>query len=327
MFTEEFYPTPPHVIGLMLDGETIEGKTILEPQAGKGDIVDYLLNHQAGQILAVEPHPDLRTILAGKCQLIGSDFMNTSSEDTVMLQRMDRNPPFGADIKHINHAFTIAPPGCRIISLCNYASYTNEWKRDRLEIRTLVEQYGSVENLGACFRRAERETDTEIALVKLLKPGGSYEQEFEGFFLEEEQEEQANGIMPYNVIRDLVNRYVHAIQIFDDQLATAVRLEEMIGQFFKSIIAFQLNVNGIPVKRSEFKKELQKSGWLNIFSKLNMEKYATKGLREDINKFVEIQTTIPFTMRNIYRMLEIVIGTNTQRMNKALLEVFDQLTT
>src|SRR5260221_3067131 len=113
MFTEEFYPTPPHVIGLMLDGETIEGKTILEPQAGKGDIVDYLLNHQAGQILAVEPHPHLRTIFAGKCQLIGSDFMKTSTEDISHVPLIVINPPFCADIKNINHALTIVHPAFR----------------------------------------------------------------------------------------------------------------------------------------------------------------------------------------------------------------------
>jgi hypothetical protein len=49
-------------------------------------------------------------------------------------------------------------------------------------------------------------------------------------------------------------------------------------------------------------------------------------LKEDINKFVEQQVEIPFTMRNIYKMLEIVIATNSQRMDKAILEVFDRVT-
>lgn len=31
-------------------------------------------------------------------------------------------------------------------------------------------------------------------------------------------------------------------------------------------------------------------------------------------------------MRNIYRMLEIIVGTHAQRMDKALIEVFDKLT-
>ena len=47
---------------------------------------------------------------------------------------------------------------------------------------------------------------------------------------------------------------------------------------------------------------------------------------EDINKFIETQQHIPFTMRNIYHMIEIVIGTQGARMDKALLEVFEKIT-
>ena len=36
----ELYPTPDNVIEKMLNGESIEDKIILEPSAGKGDIVD-----------------------------------------------------------------------------------------------------------------------------------------------------------------------------------------------------------------------------------------------------------------------------------------------
>ncbi len=59
---------------------------------------------------------------------------------------------------------------------------------------------------------------------------------------------------------------------------------------------------------------------------MNLSKHTTRGLKEDINKFVEQQTEIPFTMKNIYKMLEIVIGTTGQRMDKAILEVFDRVT-
>src|SRR5205085_8597927 len=69
-----------------------------------------------------------------------------------------------------------------------------------------------------------------------------------------------------------------------------------------------------------------REGWKFIFEKLNMQKYSTKGLREDLNRFVEQQSHIPFTMRNIYRMLEIVIGTQSARIDKAVLEVFDKIT-
>lgn len=65
---------------------------------------------------------------------------------------------------------------------------------------------------------------------------------------------------------------------------------------------------------------LKRSGADVIACELNPD------LREDINKFVEKQTHIPFTMRNVYHMLNIVIGTTAQRMDRALLEAFDKLT-
>ena len=78
--------------------------------------------------------------------------------------------------------------------------------------------------------------------------------------------------------------------------------------------------------RSNFKKDLQREAWKFIFAKMDMQKYSTRALIEDINKFVETQTQIPFTMRNIYKMLEIVVGTTGQRMDKALSVVFEKLT-
>ena len=50
MFNPEFYPTPAEVIEIMLQGEEIENKTILEPSAGKGDIVDYLNEYAAKKV-------------------------------------------------------------------------------------------------------------------------------------------------------------------------------------------------------------------------------------------------------------------------------------
>ncbi len=174
--------------------------------------------------------------------------------------------------------------------------------------------------------RAEEITNTDIGLIKIQKPGATYEQEFEGFFMFEEEELQSAGLMPYNAVRDIVNRYVKAVTIYDKQLAAAIEMNEILDQYFTTNIALTIIAKELLAKRMEFKKEIQKSGWEFIFDKLNMKKYATRGLKEDINKFVELQIQVPFTMRNIYRMLEIVVGTNTQRMDKALLEVFDKIT-
>lgn len=326
MFNRDFYPTPEGVIAHMLDGEQLNGKNVLEPSAGNGNIVDYC-KRAGANVIACELHPDLRKIVSAKCSVLSEDFMKVSSDQVSHLDYIVMNPPFSADERHIHHAFNIAPAGCRIIALCNLDTIKRGYYRAQEELRAIVNNYGSYEDLGSCFTDAERTTDVEVALIRLQKPGGGYEKEFEGFFMDDDPAEaQVTGIMPYNFVRDIVNRYKSAVEIYDQQLDTAVRLNDMVGTFFTEKVGFQCSNDQYQVNRNQFKKDLQKSAWQFIFSKMNMQKYATRGLRADINKFVETQHNIPFTMRNIYRMIEIVIGTQGQRMDRAMLEVFDKLT-
>ncbi len=328
MFNKDFYPTPNHVIQQMLEGQSIEGKVFLEPEAGKGDIVDYLTSCRAGKVLACETEPELRRILSGKCDLIGYDFLQLQSHEISHVDCIVMNPPFSCDERHILHAWQIAPAGCKIIALCNLNTLMNVNSMRRSKLAMIVDENGYFEDLGSCFDEAERKTKVKVALIKIIKPGKNTSSEFEGFFMDEDPEEQqANSIMPYNAVRDIVQRYVNAVNLFDKQMELAMQMNEIAGQFFTDKLSHQITENGRPKTRSDFKKQLQKSGWEFIFSKMNMAKYATKGLREDINSFVEKQGHIPFTMRNIYKMMEIVVGTTGSRMDKALMEVFDRVTT
>jgi len=326
MFDKEFYPTPDNVIDRMINGYDFTNKIILEPSAGSGNIVSYLLQNGAKEVIAAEKNDSLRKILKTKCKVISDDFMTTTSDMISHIDMIVMNPPFSNADTHILHAYNIAPGCCDIIAICNQETVKNRYSNKRGELFSIIENYGSFEYLGNVFSEAERTTDTGIVLVRIKKAGESYKGEFDGFFLDEEIEQQVNGIMSYNVVRDLVNRYTGAIKIFDEQLQAAVKMNNLTNGFYSAKLGMSITEKDAPKNRNEFKKDLQKAGWKFIFSKMNMNKYATKGLKEDINKFVEQQTEIPFTMRNIYRMLDIVIGTNSQRMDKALIEVFDKLT-
>lgn len=327
MFGPDFYPTPPEVIEIMVRGIQIEGRTILEPSAGKGNIIDHLAQYNPKNVVACELNDDLRRILSSKCKVLAPDFLSLKSEDISHIEAIIGNPPYSQDEKHVLHAYSIAPPGCDIVMLCNWECYRNPWSSVRRELKAVIDMHGSIENLGPAFGEAERKTGTNIGLIRLRKPGESSQSEFDGFFMEEEPEqEQANSIMPYNFVRELVNRYVAAIKLFDQQLELAVKMETLTDTFFGSKLSFTCSMNNAPVMKNDFKKDLQKSAWMWVFAKMKMEKHTTRGLREDINKFVETQTGIPFTMKNIYKMLEIVIGTTSGRMDRAIIDVFDRLT-
>lgn len=322
MFNKDFFPTPLIVIELMTEGENLAGKVILEPSAGKGNIVDYLINSGAKDVIACEINEDLKTILATKCKVIETDFLSLTSDRISHIDLIIMNPPFAADEKHILHAYHIAPAGCKIIALCNAETIKNDYSKSRKELKSIIDSFGRFTELGDCFTDAERKTGVNVGLIKIQKSGESYKSEFEGFFMDEElEEQQENGIMSYNVVRDLVNRYVQAVKVFSEVLTVNTRLNNITGSFFGDGLGIQVSLS-----YEDYKKALQKSGWMFILNKMNLTKYTTRGVREDINKFVEQQTNIPFTMRNIYHMLDMVVQTAGQRMDKAILEVFDRVT-
>ena len=341
VYNPDYYPTPDNVLDIMLDGEQIKGKVCYEPQAGTGHIVERLVNEGAKEVLASEKDEDFVKLLRyQKCRIIGDDFFTVKREDISHVDIIVMNPPFSNAADHINYAFINAPDGCRIISLCNLQTLENPYSKSRQQLVSLVQSYGQYQNLGNCFSDSERKTDVEVALIRIQKPASNYEQEFSGFFIDEEDDgaNNAYGIMSYNAIRDLVNRYVESIKIYDQQLETAVKLNEMQAGYFdkdyersdrqreKGTISVSIKRGDALLERNTFKKQMQKAGWRWIFDTMNMDKYSTRGLKNDINKFVEQQENVPFTMKNIYKMLEIVIGTTDQRMDKAILEVFDKVT-
>ena len=321
MFHNEFYPTPKEVLHMMqLD---CKDKVILEPHAGKGNIVDFCKENGAKEVLTFEINKDLQEIVKRKSTLIGDDFFQCKPEQVSHINAIYMNPPFSNADKHILHAWEVAPEGCEIVSLCNYSTITQPYGR----LKVLIRDYGITENLGDCFTEAERKTGVEVGMVRLFKPLASKEFEFEGFFMdEEEEEEQGNGILQYNEVRALVNRYVGTMKAFDKMKDELDALNHLISGIGMSSVTLEISSEKMVTTKEQFSKIIQKRSWQHIFNKLNMEKYVTSGVMKDINKFVETQEKVPFTMKNIYRMLEIIVGTREHTFNRALEEAVDNFT-
>src|SRR3990167_7680119 len=121
MFNKDFFPTPEAVALQMLEGYDVAGKVVLEPSAGKGDIID-VLQSQGAEVIACETNKDLQKIVKSKCKLIAEDFLTVEAAQVSHISFIVMNPPFSADEKHILHAWEIAPAGCVILALCNLAT-------------------------------------------------------------------------------------------------------------------------------------------------------------------------------------------------------------
>ena len=334
IFERDFYPTPEEVIAQMLIMSDINNKVILEPSAGSGNIVEYLKQNGAQEVIACEKNSKLRSIVEKKCAVIADDFLTVTSDMVSHIDMIVMNPPFSCEETHILHAYEIAPQGCEIISLCNTSMLSTSFyssTEKRQKIKELIELYGDDEYLGDVFSTAERKTNVSVSVIRLYKPKTD-NNEFQDYFFDTEEdvpEVQADGLITYDFVRDCVNRYVAAVQMFDDVMDASKKINNLTSAIGASHICFGATLkNGdvyTSITKDRFKKALQKNAWQWLFSKFKMEKYLTQKVRDDINSFVEKQKNIPFTMKNIYRMIEMIVGTHEDRMKHVLVEAFDHI--
>ena len=332
-FNPDFYPTPSEVIERMLSGVIIADKVVLEPSAGNGNIVEYCKQAGAKEVVACEINDNLRKMLSAKCHIIESDFLNLTADRVSHVDLIIMNPPFSAEEKHIMHAWDIAPAGCQIISLCNSNMLKNRYSESREIVRNLIEANGRHEDFGRCFGTSERKTDVEVSCMWLFKPGTA-ENEFEGYFDLYDYEQDACdeiGIVKYDFVKDIVSRYVEAVSMFNEVEEANARMSRVIaGVTDHFSIKFGANYQSrdkiySKITRDTFKKELQKAAWNKIFGMMKMDKYVTSGVMADINKFVEQQVHVPFTVKNVYLMVQMIAGTHDQRMDRVIVEAFEKI--
>lgn len=329
IFTQDFYPTPKEVIEKMLEDTDVNDKFILDPSAGSGNIIDYCKGKFAKNCYAYEILPTLRKILESKCQIIGEDFLVARTEEISHINLIVMNPPFSEEEDHILHAWNIAPDGCEIISLCNSSIILNAHTQKQNQITSLIKDNGSFENLGNVFKNAERQTNVEIGLIKLKKPFNENDHEFDNYFSYDEDVEDIPteaGLVTYDFVRDCVNRYVEAVKLYDSAMEMNKKINDLTKLVGGGSIEFgakwKHNEHG-EITREVFKKELQKTSWYWLFEKFDMNDYVTQGVKKDLNKFIEQQSNVPFTMTNIYKMIELIIGTHESRMKQVICEAFD----
>lgn len=325
MFNEEFYPTPPEVIEML--GLDVDGKIVMEPHAGSGNFLDFLKKNGASRILCCEKDKKLALIARTKGEFLKHDFFEVMPEEIGHVQMIVMNPPFSNADDHIVHAWKIAPEGCEIVSLCNYETINKNYRYG--ELAAILNNYGFSENLGDCFKKAERKTGVEIGLIKLYKPIISSKNSYDGFFMDEDDDDNApqiEGMMRYNEVRALVQRYVGAMRTFDLMKEQLDMLDYSLKELDLQPIKLEIEYDKKLTSKEDFGRYLQKVSWQYIFGKMKIEKYVTSGVMKDINNFVETQTKVPFTMRNIYRMFDIIVGTREQNLKRAIEEIMDTFT-
>ncbi len=331
MFDPEYYPSSQAAWEAM--NVDCYGKRVLDPSAGSGTLLQYCAEAGAESVQGIEKHPELRRLLSTKFPVIGDDWFNVTAEQISHVDMIIMNPPYSNADKHILHAWAIAPEGCEIVAQCNAETIDNPYVRSRNELKSLIVSNGSAETFEGLYKQAERTTDVKVSVVRLFKPMSLNNPEYDGFYFDMDEEPDATGVIRYNEIRALVNTYTAAIRCFDRFAEVGKELNNIaeLAKFGTGYSGYCFRTNSSDkgnaiVRKEDFAAEFQKHLWRQVFMKFNLEKYLTQGVMRDVNKFVESRQNYPFTMRNIFRMVEIIIGTSEHNMNRAIVEAVDKFT-
>ena len=349
IFDTEYFPTPDDVIRRMVSPYTkhIDTLQILEPSAGTGSILDYLANSYACKVpkqnlYACEINPELVMVLQGKgYKILADDFLTYKPSHTFDLVVM--NPPFSNGCDHLLHAWDMMFKG-DIVCLLNAETIRNPYTMNRKRLASIIEQNGSVDFLGKCFRGASRQTNVEVAMVRLHKDiedarwhidfGDGAKVEGVPNFKEAVSagsevaiiDKLGDYLHAWDKAQEAAIEFIKARKKLDFYVTAFMSTDEVSKLVGEQMAAMRKSDNAMQVAYNAFLNAAKSKAWKEIISNLGMEKYMTANLRKTFDQFCESQGAYELNRENIYKLVQFVCLNSQNILKKAVVDVYDMFT-
>ena len=343
----QFYPTPEYLIKKMaIKIDFKRAKSILEPSAGKGDILQgiepYCKIHSdcATIIDCVEIDPNLRAILKAKgYNVVGSDFLTFQTYTQYDLVIM--NPPFKNGDKHLLKALEMCKNGGQVCCILNAETLKNPCTVYRQDLVRKLEEYNaSIEYISSGFSAAERKTDVETAIVYVDIPVQQYTFDVFDKLIASDDYESVHSefnntqLATNDIISNVLRQYNDESRLGLELLNQFDRLSEIIPKGTgRNIPLLSLGVNTSETnaidkvsKQNLYLRELRYKYWTILFQTNELSSLFTDDvrakLRQDMHRFRQYD----FTLSNI-KALQIELSANlSDNIEQAILKQFEELT-
>lgn len=114
---QAFY-TPKDLAAKVVDGLDLQGKSVLEPSAGCGNLADACAVRGAN-VVCVEINESEYLVLANRYRTFCNDFLEIAPETFQKFDYVIMNPPFtkGQYLKHIQHALKFLHSGGSLLAI------------------------------------------------------------------------------------------------------------------------------------------------------------------------------------------------------------------
>jgi hypothetical protein len=342
-----FYPTPKNLINKMLSFiDFTEVKTVLEPSAGKGDLVEGIIKqfefnsnyfrNRKWDIDTIELDENLQHILNGKgFRVIHNDFLtlNTYKKYDAIIM----NPPFSEGEKHLLKAIEMQREGGKIVCLLNAETLKNPYNNARKVLLQELEKYSAhIEYIQNAFTDAERKTSVEVALIYIDIP----KIEYNSLILDELKQEEDHKVNHEDSNNFLIN--ADFIKGIVEQYNFEVKAGLKLIQEYNSLKPYMLKTfkgEANPVLRLEvdtynsdygeslenaYIKQIRKKYWEALFSNDQFMGLFTSNLKQKYMSHINELQNYDFSLYNIYNLRIQLSKEMIKGAEDTILDLFDE---
>lgn len=340
MFNKDFYPTPEHLISKMFSKiKKTSIKNILEPSAGKGNIVDYLKNtslyrNRKYEIDCIEKDYELRKFLKGKShKVIFDDFLNfnTMKKYDVIIM----NPPFSNGDKHLLKAMSLMKDyGGEIICLLNAETLKNTCTVYRQDLKNQIDDYkAEVEFIEKAFTDAERKTSVDIVMIYINIPSKIKESDIlknlQKAKEHKTQENQYTQIVHNDSIEQIIEKYnfeVNAgIKLIEEYNLISPILKNSFVPGASDILQLQLNKDRKHDLVNDFIEAVREKYWNALFNSPHFAQAFTSNLLKEFHSKLSELAGYDFNHFNITEIQKELSAKMITSVEATILELFDEL--
>ena len=352
----EFYPTPSAIAGELFSGvnwKTV--KSILEPSAGKGDLIRYMMNVKVcksyqgwwSRVKDNEPDVDcieldenLRHILTGKgYRVVHDDFLTFSTRKRYDLIVM--NPPFSEGDLHLLRALELCESGGQVACILNAETIRNPYTKTRQVLMKKLHEYNArIRFVEDAFAKAERRADVEVALVNVEIPMEHFDTSIidglkKAAGWEDDAEVIETEIAPAGSVQRLIREYdllcAAGIELIKKYNGVAKYIMTGSGsEYDKPIIG--LTVKGSEVGRrcgnadvNRFLEVARSRYWHELFNLPEIKGRMTSQMQSEYESTVSEMRFYEFSEFNVRQVLDRIMAQLNQGVEYAILKCFDTL--
>lgn len=331
-----FYPTPENLLRDITAGiKWWEIDGILEPEAGKGDIVDFVMGKRSDRTVdCIEINPELQATLKGKgYSVIHDDFLTFEPKYHYDLILM--NPPFDKGAAHLLKALDIQKRGGRIICILNAETIRNPYTNERkVLVRKLEDLKASIEYRTDEFTSAERTTAVEIAVVDVDIPkekGCSIIMEnLKQKYFHDEDGNDITDLIDNDFMAAMVTRYnveVEAgIKLIREYKALVPYIMPHIKEssYDRPILSMKIGDHG-DLSEIDYVREIRFKYWSALFNDERFTGPMTNNLRSSYQEKVRELVNYDFSVANIKELQIQMCGSLVAGIEDTIMRLFDDL--